>query len=57
MPAYVEDEIWAAIEQALQMNETSLAAMRQRGQETVRQYELRGERRMFLELLGNLEQM
>ena len=56
-PAYTEDAIWTAIKRAMQMSEAALASMRQQGQETVRYYGLRAERRAFLEVLENLEQI
>ena len=56
-PAYREGEIVAAIERAVSMSGAERHEMLRQGEETVRKYGLSGERRAFLDVLENLEQI
>ena len=56
-PIYEENAILAAVNKALQMNAIELQAMQRKGQATVRQHSLCTERKAFLEILENLEQI
>lgn len=57
MPVYGEEEIFGAIGRALRLSEGEREEMWRRGRETVQAHGLGRERRAFLDLLKNLEQV
>ncbi|MGD1865601.1 MAG: glycosyltransferase [Phormidesmis sp.] len=56
-PAYEGTKILSALNQALAMSDEKRHQMLQQGQQTAKRYSLRAERRAFLNVLENLEQI